>query len=388
MNIIYKLLLILLLISCSQDEDMRLFQTSLGSDGGSGPSIDLPIADDGYLYIYAAGQSNMVGTYPLYPNGFTYTGNMTNPTKTFIPAWENNGTWINATYQNIYGYSSTKYSNNIMLTFCREIENDYPDLLGIKVVFIAVGATEIENWIPPLGGQWIRTEDAYDSFSSSDIRPASIWLWHQGEQNDSDDYVEYGGKMTEVRNGLVSAGYLVSDHIQILGELARDVAFNNVLLDIANENVKYKLAHSDGVQKGDIVHFLGEGLENMGNRYLERLYEVTKNNPVPDDLIRPNRINKLEPMTVTNLTASGFTLSWPQGITDNTNRTIVGYNIYSQNGWIFYAYVDGINNLSLDVLHTFSSGETEYWNVQAVDDIGNVCEFYSSNVYSIEIIVP
>ena len=351
-------LIFLLLTSCSEDmglmDKKRILATNISSP--------FPVADDGYLYIMSLGQSNMVGSYPN-TSSLLYSGDMTNPTN--VEVQDGAGGWKNATYQDS-PFSS--YGNNIALTFCRELALKYG--LKIRLIHNASGAKSIEDWIDG-GIMWTATENIYAPYKTGgewndNIRPASLWLFHQGENNQTEDYATYYPKWNTVKQQLIDAEYLSPNFDFICGELARVRQFNsNVLRPIAALSNKYRIAHANGCEKGDLVHFLGRGLQEMGERYLVRYEEIMFGIQPPNDLVVPGGITP----TVSNLTSTGCTLTW-SAPTVNSGLSIVKYKIYNQNGYIYYDEVDG-STLTIDVVFSKSTGEIEGWNVLAEDSAGN-----------------
>jgi len=154
------------MLSCGSDDDMGILQFITASDSGSeSEAVVFPLADDGYLYIAApVNQSNGFGVYPKKLTD-PYQGDKTNPQNVYVPDLV--GGWKLARYHEV-PFSTGNKGNNIFLTFCRELEEKYPDDIGngIRLVFFAHSGGSLDLWLD--GGQdWVQVEAIYDSFKVS-----------------------------------------------------------------------------------------------------------------------------------------------------------------------------------------------------------------------------
>lgn len=358
-----KLFLILTLISCADntEEEMKLFISSLS--GENTLSNNFPLAEDGYLYIIAAGQSNMVGKYPeLLADADFYPGDRTNPVNTFVP--NGSGGWKNAEYG---ATPFDLYNNNIALSFCREMNVLYPDV-PIRLVFQALGGTSVTTWLTG-GINRVPLDAIYDDYGTvgnrTDIYPAALWLWHQGEEDKNMSTVDYVNNWETVLSQFKAEGYVVDENENfICGEIAynnNQVQLNlNAIADISD---RYRITQTDGAEKGDTSHFLGTGLSDIGERYVLRYKELIFGISPPTDEERPSIITT----SLSNSNTNDITVNWTQA-TDNVG--VVGYDVYSQTGYIYYGSTDA-STFSMVVNWTKAIGENESFTVLARDLQGN-----------------
>lgn len=344
---------------------MKLVVSNLPSGETSNP---FPIADDGYLYVLSFGQSNMVGVYPK-SRTEPKAGDHTNPTMVYVP--DNLGDWQLATF----GENCTIY-----LTFCRDLSEKYN--IPIRLINSAIGGNPIESWY--LGGLGYDQLDSsyrtFPFFGNPDlIRPAGLLIMHHGESGGSVNGNTYEDSFFLVKQGFESKGWLLPDTAFICGGLGdRDsyIGKNQNLKDIvANDPEKYRYARPDGLERGDDVHYLGDALQFMGERYLLRYEDVLFDSFHPIDDTAPTT----PIMTVTNILSDRFTLSWTAS-TPKVGLSIVSYRIHGYNGYIEKYEVNG-STLSTTVyftteLENFESsnwavGGAEYFNVLAEDNQGN-----------------
>ena len=119
---------------------MRIFAFSNTTNNIPIPTGELPVDDDGYLYVLAFGQSNMTGGYPTDVNDPDYLnhGDKTNPVQSY---YGNLGEWQPLTY----GTGPIRANgNNIAITFCKEMERLYN--VKIRLIHSWAGGRGIECW--------------------------------------------------------------------------------------------------------------------------------------------------------------------------------------------------------------------------------------------------
>lgn len=365
---------------------MRLFISSLNADSGITPS-PFPIADDGYLYVYAMGQSNMAGKYPEQLTD-PWQGDKTNPTNVYVP--DRLGGWILAEYS-VWPFQVNV--NNIAITMCRELADKYG--LQIRMYFDARGGAALNEWIAtnPDEDMWTRLVNIMNTFVvdgefNNNYRPASTWIQHQGESGYGgveSGFASYQECWEAIRQQLWDAGYLVNDFYYLNGEFADWDVYTgksneqhtiSALLGLKGDTVR-----SSGLERGEDIHFLGSGLEEFGLRYMRKYEELMGLLTPLDDSVLPTSTD----CTASAIGSDSFTLSWDAS-TPKSGLTIEKYVIYSINGWVKYGEVPG-NVLSTTVNFTGYSSSINIYNTipienciaLAVDSEGNFAKYFEVN---------
>lgn len=390
------ILLVFLLISC-QDEDMRLFQTGLGSEGVA-PPTESDLAPDGYLYILSFGQSNWAGTEEGTEDWLPLTGDASLGDRTALPstctvAW-NDGTWR----QMAYGDGVIYDADNLMaFAFCRDLANDYPELVGngIRLVFIAQGGAAIEQFM--VGGvKYAEMEVMYNAFTmGDDIYPAPLLLMHQGESNDGDGIDVYVPKWDECVGQYATNGWTkpYDETKYIVGEVGRTAAVQQALHFIGQLNQNRRIVQCDGTDMSYVSHFLGTGYVQMGQRYLERYLEMALGNLPPEYEVRPQNVTNV---ISSDIDATGCTLTWDYpnftGADIFNGQTIPyddiqGFSIFGWGGRKHLFDINDKNTLTTSVEFSLPSGSTERFGIQAFDSFGNHSFFVTYNWW-VDVIVP
>jgi len=341
---------------------------------------DFKLATDDRLYIYAFGQSNMLGAEEsgnYTPNALTgadLKGDRTNPSNTFVP--DGVGGWTTAEYGKA---PFTNNDNNIALTFCREFNLLYPTI-EVRIVFVAQGGQAIERWQSG-DTKYIETQGIYNQYGTIgnrvDIYPASLVLMHQGEANSSENITVYPPKLEAILAEFQVQEWVDSDYRYICGEIGYQGAINLSLHELVVGNSNRRIAQADGLAKGGGSHFIGIGYENYGKRYLDAFLEMAIDQAPSANRVRPPvPIN----LTATNIGTDSFTINWQLGaFTGNdiyngeseASADIVGFEIYSQGGFIPLLIVNDSNATSAVIDFTYAIGQEEIFSVLAIDSYGN-----------------
>lgn len=372
---------------------MRLFQTSLSSQE-SQPESPFPIADDGYLYIMAWGQSNMLGVNPQQPNE-PRSGDMTNPTNVWVP--DLLGGWKEAKYFE-EPFNTINLSNNIAICFCREMADKYG--LKIRLTFFAQGGAALSVFMKQgaylpgnpaeNGKQYDVMVDTYGTFAPADIRPAALVIFHQFESG-SGGTGPWVDAAQIVQDGYVEQGWALEEANIICGEIAGGSSLSRGPHDYANEDLtKRRCAPSDGLQQAERIHFIGDGYYNFGLRYVQKYEELIFGyTSRPVDYTTPSPTTPV--FTITDITATDYLVTW-QPATSPYGLEIVGYQIQTINGFLNTKWVDG-TTLSARVDFTpLEDDTTQYkWDIKpselvtvlAIDEEGR----YSEADYDLQITV-
>lgn len=381
------ILLVLTLISCNnQDDDMKLFISNLSSSEIS-PQNPFPIEDDGYLYVFAMGQSNMIG---IYPEEITddYQGDKTESDKVFINDNDNPGSWKIARFGEL-PFVATRDSNNIALSFCVALYNKYPQHFpnGIRILFSAASGQSLDWWVSPNLG-YTSVRDKMSDFGAN-IKPASLWLFHQGEGGYGAG-ASYQEVWDTLESELTADNVIKSGYKYVFGQLgdAHRIKSREYLEPLQSLSDNYIMTPSYTLELGDFQHFLGTGLSDFGDRYLSSYEDLIFENPktIINELSRPTSPT----VTVSEVTSTTFRVSWTAS-TPVSGKNIVAYYIYTVNGWIKTTETDEVTLTAVVDFRTGGNitnvwtGPTEYVNVVAVQDDGVSSLLIESTVTAIPI---
>ena len=102
-------------------------------------------------------------------------------------------------------------------------------------------------------------------------------LWHQGE-TDANDTPYYENKLRALIRNFRSENWYSPGKPFLCGEIARRGGVNNRLNSLNNDSDAYTgCVSASGLQtRVDGSHFTAEGLREIGKRYADRYYSMTR----------------------------------------------------------------------------------------------------------------
>ena len=343
------------------------------------PQILSLVADDGYLYVYVMGQSNQTSG-----AGTTdWAGYKPDITGVELP--DGNGGWVLAQW-NVSPLHPVGTSPGIV--FCHLLSQKYG--VRVRALYNASGSRPISAWTEGGdfdGDQLTNLENTYAALGDN-WRPNRIWVMAQGEANNSSNYAAYFPLWDNLRQRMLSEGWLASDHSWFVSEICKmsgginyAQTVNYTFQQMVSENSKYRFIRMDGEEQSDNLHWVGRSIINLGYKWLRAFEEVYMGIPPKEETDRPSGVT----VTVGATTPTTVDLSWTAA-TPAAGRTIVAYNIYRYSGAIFWKRVDA-STLSDTVNFSLSSGETERFQVLAVDDLGQTTTFYDGWPFT-DVLIP
>lgn len=162
-------------------------------------------------------------------------------------------------------------ANNLGVWFCNSLALLLND--DIRYTMIARGGSGIGSWTP--GASTGMLQEMIDVWGATAQPPADIFIWHQGEANDEQDFAYYNPRWVGLVSDLTNAGVINASTIIIVGGLCQDtparINFNNtVLKQLAANDPRLFYADSDGLTSYDGTHFTGQSLYTHGaSRYMQ-----------------------------------------------------------------------------------------------------------------------
>ena len=246
------------------------------SAGGSTSSSSVIRASDITDLVLLTGQSNALGA------NTTYDSTLDSPNDKVF-AFTNNG-WQRANLNQIWdrgwhprNHPNTDPSNNLLLHFGkRVVSRDSSRVVGF--ILVSAPGAPISNW--DYNGVFynsVRTRvlDAINQLPHKS-RLDGI-LWHQGE-TDADDNPLYGTKLYALIDNFRSENWFTSGRPFICGEIAKRGGVNNQLnrLNTDNDSSTACISAANVETKIDNSHFTAVGLREMGRRYGDQYYQMTR----------------------------------------------------------------------------------------------------------------
>lgn len=174
-------------------------------------------------------------------------------------------------------YPDTDPSNNLLLHFGKRlVARDSGRVVGF--ILVSAPGAAISNW--DYNGEFYRrienrVLDAINQLPHKS-RLDGI-LWHQGE-TDANDTPYYGNKLRALIRNFRSENWFSDSKPFLCGEIAKRGGVNNRLNALNNDSDPYTgCVSSLGVAtRFDGSHFTAEGLREIGKRYADRYYSITR----------------------------------------------------------------------------------------------------------------
>ncbi len=243
-----------------------------GSSSGSGSYRPADITD----LVLLTGQSNALGA------NTDYDASLDSPHKQVF-AFTNTG-WKRADLRQIWdrgwhprNYPDTDPSNNLLLHFGKRLVSRDSDRVVGFILVSAPGAA-ISNW--DYNDEFYQRIDARVIDAINQLPHKSQLdgvLWHQGE-TDANDTPYYENKLRALIRNFRSENWFSSGKPFLCGEIARRGGVNNRLNSLNSDSDAYTgCVSANGLPtRVDGSHFTAEGLREIGKRYADRYYSMTR----------------------------------------------------------------------------------------------------------------
>lgn len=246
------------------------------SSSGSSSSTDTVRASDITDLILLTGQSNALGANTAYDSSLDSPDNR-------VFAFTSTG-WQRANLNQIWDRGwhprnnpDTDPSNNLLLHFGkRVVSRDSNRVVGF--ILVSAPGAPIANW--DYNGEFYqavsaRVLDAINQLSHKSQLDGI--LWHQGE-TDAQDTPLYGSKLYALISNLRSENWFSNGRPFICGEIAKRGGVNNQLNRLNTDgDSSTACVSAAGVEtKFDNSHFTAVGLREIGRRYGDRYFQMTR----------------------------------------------------------------------------------------------------------------
>ena len=172
---------------------------------------------------------------------------------------------------------NTDPANNLLLHFGKRlVTRDSRRVVGF--ILVSAPGAAIANW--DYNEEFYRRIDGRVIDAINQLPHKSGLdgvLWHQGE-TDANDTPEYENKLRALIANFRSENWFSSGKPFICGEIARRGGVNNRLNSLNSDSDAYTgcVSASGLATKIDGSHFTAEGLREIGKRYADRYYDMTR----------------------------------------------------------------------------------------------------------------
>lgn len=218
------------------------------------------------IRVFASGQSNMTGRGTGGPDWASIDSRV-RVWNNITPLGANGTAFVSAAAARAAGTFQSFDRNNLGVWFCHRVAQIRDDTVDMTMV--SRGGTLIEEWAP--GATVPMLQECIDVYTATGQPPADIFLWMQGEGDDSlTPYNTYKTAFLNLVANLRAAGVLKTDAVVIMGEVlpsgpSRQDFNTNVIHTLAAENPDIYYAVAEGLTAYDVTtHFDGPSLYTFG----------------------------------------------------------------------------------------------------------------------------
>lgn len=226
--------------------------------------------------ILLTGQSNALGANTAYDSSLDSPSNQ-------VFAFTNNG-WQRANLNQVWDRGwhprnnpNTDPSNNLLLHFGKRlVSRDSNRVVGF--VLVSAPGAPISNW--DYNGEFYNVVHARVLDAINQLPHKSQLdgiLWHQGE-TDAQDTPLYGSRLYALISNFRSENWFSNGRAFICGEIAKRGGVNNQLnrLNTDNDSSTACVSAAGVETKSDNSHFTAVGLREIGRRYGDQYYQMTR----------------------------------------------------------------------------------------------------------------